>query len=30
MPSIKAAYDLGYRLGEDIRAEAGERIIWDE
>jgi len=30
MPSVKAAYDLGYRLGEDIRAEAGERIIWDE
>jgi len=30
MPSVKTAYDLGYRLGKDIRAEAGERILWDD
>lgn len=29
-PTLKTAYDLGYRLGQDIRAEAGERIMWDE
>jgi len=29
-PSVKMAYDLGYRLGKDIRAEAGERILWDD
>ena len=29
-PTVKSAYDLGLRLGQDIRAEIGPRIIWDE
>ena len=29
-PSLEKAYALGQRLGEDIRQEAGERILWDE
>jgi len=29
-PSLEKAYALGQRLGEDIRQEVGERILWDE
>jgi len=29
-PSLEKAYALGQRLGEDIRLEVGERILWDE
>ncbi len=29
-PSVEKAYALGQRLGEDIRQEVGERILWDE
>lgn len=29
-PTLETAFEMGFRLGEDIRAEAGERIIWDE
>lgn len=29
-PSLEKAYALGQRLGEDIRQEAGEMILWDE
>ena len=29
-PSLEKAYVLGQKLGEDIRQEAGERILWDE
>jgi len=29
-PSLEKAYALGHRLGEDIRLEVGERILWDE
>ena len=28
--TLESAYDLGYKFGEDIRREAGARIIWDE
>jgi len=29
-PSLDTAFAMGFRLGHDIREEAGERIIWDE
>ena len=29
-PSLEKAYALGQRLGEDVRLEGGERILWDE
>lgn len=29
-PSLGKAYALGRRLGEDIRLEVGERVLWDE
>jgi len=29
-PIQQNAYDLGQRLGQDIRAEIGDKIIWDE
>jgi len=29
-PTKKTAYDMGIRLGRDIRAEIGDRIIWNE
>lgn len=29
-PTLKHAYAMGYKLGQDIRAEAGKRILWDE
>lgn len=29
-PSVEKAYAMGQRLGEDIRLEVGERIMWDE
>lgn len=28
--TLQTAYDLGLKLGQDIRAEIGDRIIWDE
>lgn len=27
---IKAAYDLGFELGENLRGEIGGRIVWDD
>ncbi|MDB2438691.1 hydroxymethylbilane synthase [Hellea sp.] len=30
LPSKEKAREMGLRLGQDIREEAGERIIWDE
>ena len=29
-PTKDLAYAMGFRLGQDIRSEAGDRIIWDE
>jgi len=29
-PTRESAYALGLSLGQDIRVEAGERIVWDE
>lgn len=29
-PAIKSAYELGMSLGREIRADAGDKIIWDE
>jgi hydroxymethylbilane synthase len=30
LTTLIEAYDLGYRLGQNVRAAAGENIIWDE
>lgn len=30
VPTLDTAYAMGFRLGQDIRDEAGERIIWDD
>lgn len=29
-PTIETAFAMGFRLGQDIRGEVGDRIIWDE
>lgn len=29
-PTLESAYALGLRLGEEIRTEAGDKVIWDE